>query len=700
MVRWPRHLTASLDDASRREVARLVQAERSARPTLQRAGTVLEFRRGGQLLCGYLARDPTNRKGYDVIGVDGRRRHLRRDKVVYVSAEYVSMHTPEMALTEIRSIDRRREAARRAVDLDALWQVAVEAAPDRGDWSLEELVDLHDPGDPDASRRAGMLRALWHGHRFERHGAGWRPRSPEAVEEIEAASAREEAQTSRQAALASWLRGAADGHASDIRPAGAEEALALLESAALGEGSPAAAALTKAANLHGAAAAFDVLVRLGHWSADENLELHRLGLPVKFSEAAAKAARDLDPAAVPAGWPRRRRLGAGLCATACGERAYRLRRGLTGRAIVDIHMAVPVLWLEAGGVLDQEAAARGLTVRLLERDLLMLPEELTRACRLTPDEARPVLTLSVRLDRDLTPGRVRLSMGRARPRLSLEDGESRAERRLARLAQELRQRRRRAGAWEALHPAGEIEVRGGRPLPAAEGPADLIDTELRLLAAEAIARLCDGRAPAVYAVREGPAGGLPETALQGAGDTAAAETLRAHLLESDALRERLDTSPAPHAGLGLPACAAGARPLTSCVDLAMQRQLLSMAGWRSGPLEAADLERILLETREARESARRVRRSSRRYWTLKWLEGLGGEARLECVVAEARGPGHLVLLPQGSTAAWVPAPRGRRLQAAPGQRLRVRVEQASARRDLLRLAGPELARGADRDPPA
>ena len=699
MVRWPRHLTASLDDASRREVARIVQAERGTRPVLERAGAVLEFRRGGQLLCGYLCRDPTNRRGYDVIGLDGRRRHLRRDKVVNVSPEYVSMHTPEMALAELRRVDQRREAARGAVDLSVLWQVALEAGPDR-DWRLEELVELHDPGEPDVSRRAGMLRALWQGHRFERHGACWRPRSAEAVEGIEAASAREEAESSRQALVASWLRGFADGEPSDPRPPGAEEAISLLESAALEEAGPAAAALMRAANLHGPSAAFDVLVRLGHWSADENLELHRLALPDAFSEAASEAAAGLDRRTVLAGWPRRRRLTSGLCVTACGERAYRLRRSLLGRTIVDIHMAVPALWVEAGGVLDLEAAARGLSVRLPEREIPMLPPELIRACRLTPDEARPILTLSVRLDRELTPGRVRLSRGRARPLLTLEDGGGRPPvARLARLAAKLRRRRRDAGAWEALHAAGEIEVRGGRPLPAAEDPADLIDTELRLLAAEAISRLCHGRVPAVYAVREAPADILPETALEHAEDSAAAEGLRAHLLEGGASRESLGTRSAPHAGLGLPACAAGARPLSSYVDLAMQRQLLSIAGRGPGPLAEGDLERILLETREARESAERVRRSSRRYWTLKWLEGLGGEARLECVVAEARGPGHLVLLAEAPMAAYVPAPRGRRLQVSPGQRLRVRVEQASARRDLLRLAGPERTRGADRDPP-
>ena len=699
MVRWPRHLTDSLDDASRREVARLVQAERRTKPALERPGAVLEFRRGGQLRCGYLARDPQNRRGYDVVGVDGRRLHLRRDKVVDVSPEYVSMHTPEMALSDLSRIDRRREESRRAVDLSTLWHVALEAGPDGGEWRLEELVDLHDPGDPNAGRRAGMLRALWRGHWFERHGARWRPRSPAAVERIEASSARQELEEGRHTELASWIRRVADGHPASPRPAGADAAVDLLEAAALGEASGEAARLMKAAHLHGSAAAFDVLVRLGHWSADENLELHRLGLPVWFSEAAVKAARGLDPASILAGWTGRRRWGAGLCVTSCGQRAYRLRRSLLGHTVVDIHMAVPALWVEDGGAIDQEAAVRGLSVRLLEREIPMLPPELSDACRLTADEARPVLILSVRLDRELVPRKVRLSPGRVRPRAALEAGEGRAPvRRLAALAEGLRQRRRRAGAWQELHPVDRIAVPHGRAAPAAEGVADRIDSELRLLAQEAIARLCQDAAPAIHAVREAPPAepGIPSAAA----DSTAAEVLRTHLHEGGAPRETLGTSPAPHAGLGLPACALGASPLSSYLDLAMQRQLLWIAGRRPGPLTVEDLERLLLETREAREAAKRVRRGSRRYWTLKWLEGFGAEARLECVVAEPRGPGHLVLLPEGPVACHVPAPKGQRLQAAPGQRLRVRVEQASARRDLLRLADPEPARGADQDPSA
>lgn len=61
-----------------------------------------------------------------------------------------------------------------------------------------------------------------------------------------------------------------------------EQAITLLQRAALREDSPESAALMQAAHLHGAASVFDVLVRHGHWSRDENLELHRLRIPDEF----------------------------------------------------------------------------------------------------------------------------------------------------------------------------------------------------------------------------------------------------------------------------------------------------------------------------------------------------------------------------------------------------------------------------------
>ena len=154
---------------------------------------------------------------YRIIGVDGRPRRLRRDKVVYVSPDIVALWPSEEALKRLRVHDGAREQARRSVNLETLWSLVIEGGGSTQTWNLQELREMHD-----------------------------------------------------------------DGGSVEPRPVGAEQAITLLQRAALREDSPESAALMQAAHLHGAASAFDVLVRLGHWSRDENLELHRLRIPDEF----------------------------------------------------------------------------------------------------------------------------------------------------------------------------------------------------------------------------------------------------------------------------------------------------------------------------------------------------------------------------------------------------------------------------------
>ena len=76
--------------------------------------------------------------------------------------------------------------------------------------------------------------------------------------------------------------------------------------------------------MHGVVSAFEVLVRLGRWSTDENLELHRLGVPDEFSESILDAAQQTDADEAIAGWSGSRRWGGGTYASVGGERACTL----------------------------------------------------------------------------------------------------------------------------------------------------------------------------------------------------------------------------------------------------------------------------------------------------------------------------------------------------------------------------------------
>ena len=702
VTRWDKLRSATLDAPARAEVARLIRDERAREPVVVRAGTVVEFRRGGQLMCGYLAHTPRG-PGYRVIGVDGRPRRLRRDKLVDLSRDLVPTYPPDDGLKSLRALDESRETAKLEVDLETLWHVVADTGAARA-WSLEELLELHDTGQADATRRAGLLRALWQGDRFDRDGVAWRPRSGEAVDQSRQAARREATQEARLAELAAWLRRVADGGSTQPAPPDADAALALLEAAAVGEETAESSSLMQAAHLHGAGSAFDVLVRLGRWTPDENLELHRLGVPDAFPETVVDAARQTDTEAAVVGWPWRRRWGGGIYATAGGERAYRLRRRLWGRRdVVDIHLAVPALWVAESGAVDLEAAERGRTLNLVERDIPMLPAQILQACRLTTAAVRPALTITVGLDDDLLPCQVGVKRSRVRPRAGLDDGlGTPAMDRLADLATALRERRRAAGAWECLRPSPWMGLHDGQALPATETTAERIDTELRLLAAEALGSWCRDRGvAAIYAARE-PATMDDVIGSEVDADAADAMAVRAFRLEGRAPHATLTVTPAGHAGLGLGLCAVGIDPMRHYVDLVMQRQVLAVVGVGTGPLPEATLERAMLETQAAREAARRVEASGQRYWSLKWLEQLGADEGVSVVVVEPRGPGYLALLDGGPAGTFVPASRGERVDVAPGQRLRLRIEQVSARRNILRLADPRpdpLTKAPDPDPP-
>ena len=677
-----------LDAPARAEVARLIREERMQEPIPEQAGTVVEFRRGGQLLCGYFERPP--RGAVRVMGVDGQARRVRRDKIVDVSRDVVMAWPPTAALKSLQGLDAAREVARQNVDLATLWLVVTDAHGQRA-WGLEQLLELHETGLADATRRAGLLRALWHGDHFDRDGKLWRPRTREAMQQLRTAAHRAAEQNQHQTELAAWLRRVADGGPVEPRPPGAESAVALLARAAAHDESPESSTLMQAAHLHGPAAAFELLVRLGHWGPDENLELHRLRVPDEFSATVLAAAQQPD-SDLPQRWPGRRRWGGGCYVGVNGERAYRLRRTLWGRRAIDIHLAVPALWVPAGGVIDTDAAERGTALWLVERHIPLLPAQILEACRLLPAQVRPALMLKVRLDDSLYPSHVELKMSRIRPQARLDDPEAQgtpALRQLADLALVLRQRRREAGGWEGLRPSPWITRHDDQMRPVTETSADLIDRELGLLAAEALGLYCRDRdTAAVYLTR---AVGADATSFEGGAHSATpadVAALRAVLLEGRAAHPTLDTDPGEHAGLGLRMAVAATDPMHRYVDLVMQRQLLALVGAGTEPLSAAVLERTVLETHAAREAARRVESDSQRYWSLKWVEQLPSDEGVSCVVVEPRGSGYLALLDGGPAGTFAPASRGERVDVLPGQRLRLRVEQVSARRNILRLADP------------
>jgi exoribonuclease-2 len=137
--------------------------------------------------------------------------------------------------------------------------------------------------------------------------------------------------------------------------------------------------------------------------------------------------------------------------------------------------------------------------------------------------------------------------------------------------------------------------------------------------------------------------------------------------------------PAPHSSLGLPAYVQVTSPLRRYQDLATHRQIVAhLAG--AGPAHDLDaMQRILATTEQAELDARRAERSADEYWTLRYLETQVG-SDVEALVTETE-PRPIVQLVDTLREQPLPSLSG----AAPGDRVRLRVERVNPRAGLLVL---------------
>jgi len=684
---WYREVLQESDPALRAEVVRALAEERRTRKRyhFENAGRVVEFRRGKGHVCGVL-RPQKGGRGLHVLDQEGREINVRGSKIIDISTERVEARQRDEIVRILRDIDRRRETAKARVDLRTLWKVAREAG--KKAWTLDELTELYfgEKAPPDS--RAVLSRALEDGHWFTRDGREFAARPESVVEQRDKSAAQQQEDERRMQAWAGWLRRAADGKETG-RPEGAGEAIALLEQVALrgeqAEEAAAAARLMKSAHLHGPLAAFEVLVQLGHWDPDENLELRRHQIPVEFAaEVTAKAeASGWRPEALKSRrWWGRHVYGFSHRGEGC-DRAFSIRRTLFGYR-VGVHLASPALLAEGDGTVDGAARERGVSLHLPERLIPMLPAAFGEKVRLTADELRPTLTLELRFSRSFELKGCKIRVRRVRPGqvLSWEEGDARLTtdkywQRLRALALELRRKRQEGGAL--ILPESEVELRlreGKVELRLVDGdaPARLVCEELAILANAAAGAFCVRHdISAVY--RAAPPVKRVE---RGTVD----ERVWVHEQMQLMAKAGLQVAPGRHYELGVDEYAPISRPLHRYTDLLMHRQLVHFATGGKPRYVEEEMERVLVETAWARQAAGRIAGKTRRYWLLKYLEGLAGQ-EVEAVVLERRGNGYLVELGDCRWKGFVPG--GRELWAVPGDRMRVKIARASARRDLLRL---------------
>jgi len=587
------------------------------------------------------------------------------------------------------------------VEVAVLWDLVADDPQPASLASLASLALGEDTGEARAGVALAFLRDALH---FVRRGDDWEPRSRESVaaltHERELAARRQRERTQALDALAAVGRGAPWG------PADNEEERTLLralEEVALGEsGVPEAARALALAALTATGQRFErldegavhLLVRLGRFAPDENLEVRRYGLRTVFPEEVLAAAA----AAAARGFDREGRLDLTGEAVLTIDAAHtrEVDDGLSfmplpgGGARLGIHIADPSAFVRPGDPVDGEALLRSTTHYLPDRKLTMLPPSLgEEAASLVPGEERPSLSFHLEMGQDgaiVEGGPVR-SIVRAAARLGYDEADAVLAsgegpwapllRGWAEAAKHLEAARAAAGAVRLLSPEVDVRVRDGvillERLPA-ESPSRRLVAEAMVQAGAAAARFCLERGvPAIYRRQAPPLAPIPE------GSHPITDPVRIRQVRRLLRRAEVGIQPGLHAGLGLPAYAQATSPLRRYQDLALNRQIAAVLAGGTPAYEAPDLQRIAAGTERAELEGRRAERASESYWLLRYLEGRVGE-EVEGTVVEV-DPAPIVLLDETLLEERVPALAGLPL----GARVRLRVERVNPRAGRLFL---------------
>jgi exoribonuclease-2 len=656
-------------------------------------GDVVEFFEEKRIFCAVVLDFKGER--LQVLSQSSRELTLAPKRVLHAGPRLtIAELSRQDLLNSLEDTARRREALKAEIDLEALWELL---AAENQAVTMAELAELwFDRTGPDyeaaTDRRLREDRFL-----FKLKEGRVIPNTPEVVEALREQHVREMARRAEQEEIGAWLKTVAEGQPTAAGPWKEKVVDLLRRMAVQGAEAPDYAegkTFLDKARLSPAEAPFRLLVRLGVFQEDEDLDLHRLEVPVDFSDAATAQARELAQKARPDLYAAQRRDLTNLeIITIDGERTRDFDDALSLEAVDDgwrlgIHIAdvSAQVWLRTP--LDLEAQARGTSIYLPERRLPMLPEDLSEdTISLLEDKKRQALSFLVTLspDAEVKDWEIVPSLIKVRRRLTYHEVDSMLPQNqelatLSHLSRRLKERRLAAGGyelklpevWVTFTPQGETQV----VVEDQETPSRQLVAEAMVLANSLAAQfLADHGIAALYR-------GQPEPR----------EPIKAYadksLLELWQDRRRLsrvvmDLSPSPHWGLGLPCYTFATSPIRRYLDLVIHRQLLAAVSGQALIYEPGELEQILTIIDPAMRRAGQLKTRRLRYWLLKHLSSRVGQ-RLEALVLESLPHRYRLMLPDILLEFFMASPATVRL--SPGDTVLVRLDRVNPREDQIKVS--------------
>jgi len=653
-------------------------------------GKIIEYIDQGRFVCTLCIQDKGNR--LHLLTPFNREVNLSPKRALLISRASMDTLSPrEELLRRLKQTEEQRRRLKDEVQVKELWELVRD---EMESFDYEYLAQLCFGEMVTDDHVSALVRALFEDRVYFKMKDGcFLPNSEEMVHQIIKQREEEARREERLIDGSAWLKEITQGRSSR-EPACREEIISLLVELSLyGNDAPNfkyAKELLLRAGVSDVQQARKLLVKLGAWEEDENLDLHRLDIETTFNEDVIRESNQLFQVKV--GDSQREDLRDLNLFTIDGPLTKDFDDALSldmnsDSILVGIHITDVAGVISPDSLLDREALKRASSLYLPRRQIPMIPQNLSQdTLSLREGCDRPAISLMSRLDKsgNLLDCRFVPSLVKVQRQLTydqvneiyMKEGPLQEAFRLSQL---MRQKRVDQGALILSLPEVHVRTR-----PDSSLFLELVDqdTPSRMLVAEFMifynwlaARFCrDNGVPVLYRAQDEPGERLSID------DTGYIYFVFKQRRKLNPLM--IDTEPRRHTGLGLDVYTNASSPIRRYLDLVVQRQVRGYLLNGSPTYNKDELEDIRMAVEPMLKDLERVKRNRIRYWIQKYLLQHIGE-EFPALVLDVFKNRCRILLPDFLLVAEMKRENGR--EFSQGQQITVKVKKSDPWSDLLNL---------------
>jgi exoribonuclease-2 len=660
------------------------------------SGCIVEFIDRQKVLCAVVLEIKKQR--LRLLTENNREVNLSASRLLHTDKVRLDLSIGRSKVVDtLKEVAGKRRTLINNVDIKDLWEIL----NTEQEWiDLATMTAFCFPEDPTGDHEAAVIRAFFADRLYFKFNSDrFFPNSEAQVEQI-TTQREEEKRKNRIVEIGGlWLKAmlnSAKAPSADITESEKAEVAGILKSYYLFGKESRHRLLAKdmiaKAEFHGNEGIFQLLVKLGVFDENENIELLRQEIVIDFSEPVLESVKHLLKSLPELDQDARRRDLTDLpLITIDGQSTLDFDDALSIEKMGDqyrlgIHIADVGHYVRRDDEVDQEALARGSSIYMPDQKISMLPSGLAEGlCSLKAGALRPAISTIVTLSKSLKildykiiPSLVKVKRQLTYYEVNLAADEDEDILLLREFAEKFRQTRFENGAVHISVPEINVWIGENREVTVnrinRESPGRMLVAEIMILANWLMAKfLAENNVPAIFRSQAEPR----ERLYKNGEGTLFQNWMQRRLLS----RFALISNSKKHSGLGLDAYVTATSPIRKYFDLVTQRQLRAVFGMEK-PYSSEEIENIIQILAIPMSQVSRAQYTRQRYWLLKYLEKMAGHKE-EAIVLGKRRDGYQILLTEYMIECDLAYYSG--FQLKPEDLVQVTLQKVDARKDIIRV---------------